>query len=130
ANHIFSSLTGRRAAADFDLFESAFPAIETHNGHMLARANRNAAALADRAGRAEVGGSDAHTMASVGCAWTVVPGARDKQEYLEGLRRGHGKVRGESGGYYKLTREVLAIGASMVRERPATLPLAALGTLV
>jgi predicted metal-dependent phosphoesterase TrpH len=47
-----------------------------------------------RAGRfrakAEVGGSDAHAMASVGCAWTVVPRARTREEYLDGLRRGQG----------------------------------------
>src|ERR1017187_94409 len=47
ANHVFSSLTGRRTLADFELFERDFPAIETRNGHMLAHANENAAALAD-----------------------------------------------------------------------------------
>src|SRR5579863_593688 len=46
ANHVFSSLTGRRHPADFDLFETAFPAVETRNGHMLARANEGASALA------------------------------------------------------------------------------------
>jgi len=130
ANHVFSSLTGRRAMADFELFESVFPAVETHNGHMLPRANRNAAALADFAGRAEVGGSDAHVMASVGCAWTVVPGARNKEEYLQGLRRGLGRVRGETGGYLKLTRDVLHIGGAMLRENPWTLPLAVLAGAV
>lgn len=130
ANHVFSSLTGRRAVEDFALFESVFDAIETRNGHMLALANDNAARLADFACRAEVGGSDAHAMASVGCAYTVVPGARSRQEYLDGLRRGQGKVRGETGGYWKLTRDVLAIGGHMVRENPLTLPLAALGALV
>ena len=130
ANHVFSSLTGRRAAADFELFETAFPALETHNGHMLARANANAARLADWAARAEVGGSDAHAMSSVGCAWTTVPGARNRQEYLAGLRQGLGRVRGETGGVYKLTRDVLAIGREMVREDPRTLPLAVLGLLV
>ena len=85
---------------------------------MLARANDNAAALADLAARAEVGGSDAHAMASVGCAWTVVPRARNRQEYLDGLRRGLGRVRGETGGYWKLTRDVLTIGGQMVRENP------------
>ena len=94
ANHVFSSLTGRRHPVDFELFESVFPALETRNGHMLARANENAATLADFSAKAEVGGSDAHAMASVGCAWTVVPRARSRQEYLEGLRRGLGKVRG------------------------------------
>ncbi len=80
--------------------------------------------------RAEVGGSDAHAMASVGCAWTVVPGARNRQEYLQGLRRGMGRVRGETGGYRKLMRDVFAIGREMVRENPATLPIAALGWMV
>jgi hypothetical protein len=108
----------------------AFPALETHNGHMPVRVNACAARLADLAARAEVGGSDAHAMASVGCAWTAVPGARNRQEYLEGLRRGQGRVRGESGSIYKLTRDVLAIGSEMVREDFRTLPLIALAPLV
>ncbi len=123
ANHIFSSLTGRRALADFELFERDFPALETRNGHMLARANENAAAMADFAAKIEVGGSDAHAMTSVGCAWTVVPRARSRQEYLDGLRRGQGKVRGATGGYWKLTRDVLTIGWQMARHNPFTLPL-------
>ena len=118
ANHIFSSLTGRRALADFTLFETVFPALETRNGHMLARANASAAALADLSGRIEIGGSDAHAIASVGSAWTTVPGARNRQEFLRGLRRGQGRVRGENGSWYKLTRDVLAIGCDMVREDP------------
>ena len=130
ANHVFSSLTGRRALEDFALFATAFPAIETRNGQMLACANSNAALLADWSARAEVGGSDAHAMGSVGSAYTVVPGARDKREYLEGLRRGRGRVRGQAGGVWKLTREVLAIGREMARENPWTLPVAALGVAV
>ena len=126
ANHIFSSLTGRRALADFELFEREFPALETRNGHMLARANENAAHMADFAAKAEVGGSDAHAMASVGCAWTVVPRARSRQEYLDGLRRGQGRVRGATGSYWKLTRDILTIGGQMVRHNPSTLPLAPL----
>ncbi len=126
ANHVFSGLTGRRAAADFDLFESVFPAIETRNGHMLPLANRTAAALAAFASKPEVGGSDAHVMASLGCAYTEVPGARTRQEYLEGLRLGRGKVWGESGSYWKLTRDVYAIACNMVREMPLTLALAPL----
>jgi len=130
ANHVFSRLTGRRDAADFDLFETAFPALETHNGHMLAVANANAARLADRAARAEIGGSDAHAMASVGCAWTTVPGARNRREYLDGLRHGLGRVRGETGSFYKLTRDVLAIGRQMMCEDPRTIPLISLMPIV
>ena len=130
ANHVFSSLTGRRHIQDFLLIESAFPALETHNGHMLARANKNAAALADFTARAEVGGSDAHAMGSVGCAYTIVPRARNKEEYLAGLRHGLGRVRGETGSFWKLTRDVLSIGRSMVRENPRTALVASLGVAV
>jgi predicted metal-dependent phosphoesterase TrpH len=130
ANHVFSSLTGRRALADFTLFEEVFPAIETRNGHMLPHSNACAAALADLAARVEVGGSDAHAMASVGSAWTVVPGARDPQEFLRGLRAGKGRVRGRNGSFFKLTRDVYAIGREMMREKPATGLLALLGWMV
>jgi hypothetical protein len=130
ANHVFSSLTGRRSLENFRLFETAFPALETLNGHMQTGANANAACMADLSARAEVGGSDAHAMASVGCAWTVVPGARNRQEFLQGLRRGMGCVRGENGSYAKLTRDVFSIGRQMVRENPATLPIALLGWMV
>jgi predicted metal-dependent phosphoesterase TrpH len=130
ANHVFSRLTGRRAAADFALFETAFPAVETRNGHMLGCANRHAAALADRAVRVEIGGSDAHAMASVGSAWTLVPGARNRQEYLRGLRAGRGRVRGENGSCYKLTRDVLEIGREMIRAKPITAPIALLAWMV
>jgi hypothetical protein len=127
---VLSSLTGRRELEDFDLFAARFPAYETHNAHMLRSANRGAAAMADYLGKAEIGGSDAHAMASVGCAYTVVRGARTKDEYLEGLRQGHGRVRGETGGVWKLTREVLSIGWQMVRDNPATLPLLPLALAV
>jgi predicted metal-dependent phosphoesterase TrpH len=130
ANHVFSCLTGRRHAGDFELFETAFPALETHNGHMPGTINACAARLADLSARAEVGGSDAHAMASVGCAWTTVPGARNRQEYLAGLRRGLGRVRGDHGSIYKLTRDVISIGRSMVQEDPRTLPLILLAPLV
>jgi len=49
----------------------------------------------------------AHAMRSVGCAYTVVPGAREK-----------------------LTHDVLAIGRNMVRENPWTLPVPSLGVAV
>ena len=130
ANHVFSSLTGIRKIEDFELFEHAFPALETRNGHMLKIANENATLLADFAARAEVGGSDAHAIASVGCAYTVVPYARNKREYLDGLRRGLGRVRGETGGYLKLTRDVWSIGRSMVKSNPWTLPVSLLGVAV
>jgi len=46
-----------------------------------------------------VGGSDAHSLSSAGTAWTEVREARDKAEFLEGLREGRAQAHGESGNY-------------------------------
>jgi len=123
-NHIFSALTGRRAAEDFDWFESCFPAVEVLNGHFPARNNHLAARLASHARRITVGGSDAHSLSSAGTVWTEVREARNKAEFLEGLRQGCARVRGESGNYWKLTLDILAVSAEMFRENPFALLLA------
>jgi predicted metal-dependent phosphoesterase TrpH len=123
-NHIFSALTGRRAADDFDWFEACFPAVEVLNGHLLAPNNHLAARLASHARRIMVGGSDAHALRSAGSVWTEVRGARNKAEFLEGLHEGRARACGEQGNYWKLTRDVLAVAFEMFRETPATLLLA------
>lgn len=123
-NHLFSSLTGRRHLSDFEWFENHFPAFEVRNGAMLQRANRNAAHLGRWLGKSPIGGSDAHTLRNAGCVYTEVPGARDREEFLLGLRRGRGIVSGVSGNYIKLTIEVLQICINMMRERPWTAVLA------
>ena len=125
-NHVFSALTGRRAGDDFDWFEDCFPAVEVLNGHLLARNNHLAARLASHARRSTVGGSDAHALRSAGSVWTEVHGARNKAEFLEGLREGRAHVRGASGSYWKLTLDILAISCEMFRENPFTLLLSPL----
>lgn len=129
-NHIFSSLTGRREPDDFAWLEDYFPAVETLNGLMLPDNNLHAALLAENLGKVPVGGSDAHSLASLATAHTEVPGARDKDEFLAGLRNGHSRVAGESGNYWKCTRDVLLVGAAMMREKPWTVVLAPLLPLV
>lgn len=125
-NHVFSALTGRRAAEDFGSAEALFPAAEVLNGQLPARNNRLAARLAAHARMAAVGGSDAHTLLSAGSAWTEVAGARNKAEFLEGLRRGRGRALGESGSFGKLTLDVLVTALRMFRERPLAALLAPL----
>jgi len=125
-NHVFSALTGRRAADDFDWFEGGFPAVEILNGHLLAHNNHLAARLASHNRRITVGGSDAHALRSAGSVWTEVRGARNKAEFLAGLREGRTRVRGASGSYWNLTLDVLAISGEMFREKPLTLLLAPL----
>jgi predicted metal-dependent phosphoesterase TrpH len=129
-NHVFSSLTGRREAEDFFWFAEHFPAMEALNGQMLPEANRHASETARRLHKVPLGGSDAHTLASAGTAYTVVPGARNKQEFLAGLRAGYGRVAGKSGGCWKLSRDILLLCAQMMRETKWTLLLAPLVVLV
>ncbi len=125
-NHAFSGLTGSRTREDFEEFVTAFPAVETRNGQMLAAANRYAERMARQAGKPEVGGSDAHTLQCLGRTYTEVPEARTAADYLEGLKRGAGQVRGESGDYWKLTRAIAEIGTAMMREHWWTVVLSPL----
>ena len=125
-NHAFSALTGRRSLEDFAWFDGAFPAVEVRNGHTLERCNR----LAERSGRATLGGSDAHTLRSLGTVCTRVPGASNKTEFLHGLRCGRGQVQGGSGSFWHLTRDVLQIGAALMEERPMARLLAPLALAV
>jgi predicted metal-dependent phosphoesterase TrpH len=125
-NHAFSGLTGSRTRADFEEFVEVFPAVETRNGQILPAANRYAEEMALLAGKVVVGGSDAHTLECLGRTYTEVLGARTPLEFLEGLKRGHGSVGGESGDYWKLTRAIADIGCALMREHPWTLVLSPL----
>jgi predicted metal-dependent phosphoesterase TrpH len=129
-NHVFSSLTGPREREDFAWFREYFPAIETRNSLMLEKSNARAATLARQWDKIAIGGSDAHAMPSIATAYTEVPGARDKDEFFAGLRRGMGRVRGESGGFAKLTRDVFLIARGMMREKSWTVALAPLAVLI
>src|SRR6202171_1265087 len=129
-NHLFSHLTGRREFEDFELFEAHFPAIETRNGQILPKNNQHASRLARKWRKAQVAGSDAHVLEFAGTTFTEVPGARDKAEFLAGLRAGWGRPCGDSGAYWKLTRAVLQIGFGMMQEKRWTVLLAPLAALV
>jgi predicted metal-dependent phosphoesterase TrpH len=130
ANHIFSSLTGRRTAQDFECFENRFDAFEVLNGCMLQVTNHSATEFAAKCGKVAIGGSDAHTLSTTGCCWTEVPGARNKAEFFAGLRQGRATVHGNQGSYLKLTRDIVEIGLAMVTSNPLTAPVALLGGFV
>ena len=129
-NHVFSGLTGSRADADFEEFAARFPAVETRNGQMIEAANRHAAAFAAKAGKIAMGGSDAHTMASLGRTYTEVPGARNGREFIAGLKQGRTRAMGESGDYWKLTRAIFEIGTQLIREHRGALLLSPLFAMV
>ena len=115
-NHVFSALTGSRTHADFAVFEDVFPALETINGHIPPSCNREAEALSALWRKIPLGGSDSHTLAELGRAFTEAPRARNKQEFLDALRAGHVRARGASGGFRVLTLAVWTIAANVPRE--------------
>ena len=126
-NHVFSGLTGRREEEDFAWFASYVPAFEVRNGQMWSETNRGAKRLAERLGKAGIAGSDAHTLSGVAQTFTEVPGARTVDEFLTGLRAGHGMVYGENGNYLKLTADIFRFAGSLLKEKPwaaVMLPLA------
>ncbi|MBZ5642400.1 MAG: PHP domain-containing protein [Acidobacteriia bacterium] len=129
-NHIFAAVTGRRNADDFEWFAGYFPGVEARNGQMLPAANKHAEEFAWRRCKVQVAGSDAHALASVGTTYTEVPGARTKDEFFAGLRAGYGRLHGEMGGYWKLTRDILQLCMEMMREERWTLLLAPAVALV
>src|SRR5260370_21981381 len=119
-NHAFSSLTGPRIERDFNFFAGLIPAIETPNGHMLRCANVSAAAFAAQWRKIVVGGSDGHTLDSLGRTYTEISGAKSARDFLDRLRLGHSRVYGNSGSYLRLTRAVGGIGWAMVRDHAWT----------
>jgi predicted metal-dependent phosphoesterase TrpH len=124
-NHPFSVLTGKRCAEDFESFV-LFDGCEVLNAHLSWSHNHRAERLAGRNFQIGIGGSDAHTLASAGSAWTEVPGARNKEEFLAGLKRGRARAAGYPGTYLKLTGDVLRISLAMMAERRWTSMLAPL----
>ena len=115
ANHLFAALTGRRETADFHYALSRLELVEARNGMMSTGVNVRAARAARAARLAAVGGSDAHTLASVARAYTVVPQAQTRDEFLDGLRRGLTLPAGRSGSYARLTADIVRIVAGAYR---------------
>jgi predicted metal-dependent phosphoesterase TrpH len=128
-NHLFSALTGPRELADLRLPLGRLPLIEALNGAMPEEHNERARLVGREAGMTPVGGSDAHSLAHVARAFTTVPGARSKEEFLAGLRTGFAVPSGRSGSYARLTGEVARIFAAgyaeTAREALAGAPSAA-----
>lgn len=117
-NHLYSSLTGTRTSADYEMFAQDFHGIETLNGCMLGRSNRLAAEFAVRHGKPGIGGSDSHTLAGVAKTYTEVRGAATVAEFLAGIQHGQGVAMGENGNYWKLTAAIFSIGGSLIRTTP------------
>lgn len=111
-NHLFSALTGPRDLEDLLLPLGRLGLIEGLNGAMPRGHNEAAVRVGREAAMSRVGGSDAHSLRHVASAFTTVPGARDRREFLDGLRRGLTIPAGRSGSYARMTSEVVRVFAS------------------
>ena len=111
-NHPFSALTGDRLTSDLTLAFAHVGLVEGLNGMLPEATNGWAKRAALERGLALVGGSDSHTLRSVARAYTAVPGARNREEFLAGLRHGFTIPAGTSGGYRRLTADLIQIAAS------------------
>jgi predicted metal-dependent phosphoesterase TrpH len=129
-NHVFSGLTGRREPEDFEWFASYAPALETRNGQMWPRANREAERLAKSYGKIGIAGSDSHTLAGVGLTYTEVSGARTVEEFFSGLRARRGRIHGDHGSLAKIMADVFRVTGAMLCEKPWALSLLPLAVLL
>jgi predicted metal-dependent phosphoesterase TrpH len=137
-NHLFSALAGDRKLSDLHLPLGRLPLIEGLNNAMPMGHNAAALRVGREARMAPIGGSDAHSLAHVARAFTIVPGARTKAEFLQGLRDGLTIPAGRPGSYARLTREVSCVFAAgyadaaraLLRGEGSLRRYAALGLLV
>lgn len=115
-NHPFSPFTGARDPKDFRRAFGGLNLVETQNGMMPRATNEFAHRASRRLGLSGVGGSDAHTLAGIGRAFTTVPRADSREEFLDGLRAGFTVPAGDSGSYARLTSDVVRITGGALRE--------------
>jgi len=118
-NHPFSPMTGERLAGDLDWALARAPLVEALNGMMPASSNENAHRAATERGLSAVGGSDAHSLGSIARAYTTVPRARTRDEFLAGLRTGLTVPAGRSGSYTRLVADIsrIFVGALIENSR-------------
>jgi predicted metal-dependent phosphoesterase TrpH len=102
-NHLLHFYRGQAPLAEYLRLLEEVPALEVRNGAMLPAHNQlieeivSRRAARNQATLAAIGGSDAHTLRRVGRTWTEAPG-RNREEFLESLKRGLGRPGGDHGG--------------------------------
>jgi predicted metal-dependent phosphoesterase TrpH len=116
-NHVASQVNGRLTPAHIATLLPWVDAFEVNNGSRLPSQNRTAAALAEAAGKTCVGGSDSHTGRGIGHTWTVVEGARTREEFLNGLRAGRARAAGAEGNYFTMASDMMRFAARFYEER-------------
>ena len=120
-NHLLHFYRGQAPLRDYLRLLNEVPALEVRNGAMLPAHNRVIEEIASRWNAGEeqsrigmIGGSDAHTLRRVGRTWTEAPG-RNREEFLDSLRRGLGRPGGDHGGASTVAGDTYGVIGSYVR---------------
>lgn len=116
-NHVASQVNGRLTPTHIASLLPWVDAFEVINGSRLGRQNRTALALAQSSRRALVGGSDSHTGRGIGRTWTEVEGARNRAEFLAGLRAGRATAGGRQGSYFTMASDMMRFAGRFYEER-------------
>lgn len=116
-NHVASGINGPITAPHVAALLPWVDALETNNGSRLPAQNLTAQCLAEAAKKTGIAGSDAHTRRGIGCTWTEVPGATNRNEFMAGLRAGHCRVGGRQGSYFTLAADMLLFATGFYHER-------------
>jgi predicted metal-dependent phosphoesterase TrpH len=119
-NHLFHFYRGQTPLEDYLRLLADVPALEARNGAMLPAHNLLIEKIASRwsAGHRSsrmtmIGGSDAHTLRRVGRTWTEAPG-RNREEFLDSLRRGLGKPGGDHGSAFTVAGDAYGVVRSFI----------------
>ncbi len=116
-NHVASGINGPLTAAHVAALLPWVDGLEVRNGSRLATQNRTAWCLAEAAGKAMLGGSDAHTERGIGGTWTEVPGATTAAQFFAGLRTGKGVVGGRHGHQGTMSSDILRFATNLCLEQ-------------
>lgn len=120
-NHPFYGFPrGARAAPLLRHLLERFPVCEGINSCLPPAVNQvfmdGVAAFADGRGVTRlVAGSDAHSLARLGTTWTEAPGATPA-EFLSALRRGEGKVFGNTGRFTGVFGDAMGVYLGYLRD--------------
>jgi predicted metal-dependent phosphoesterase TrpH len=111
-NHLLHFYRGQTSLESYLRLTLEIAALEARNGAMLGEHNDLIERYARHGpGWTIVGGSDAHTLRPVGKTWTDVPGARTRDEFVQGLRDGRAVPGGAHGSALILAREIYVVVA-------------------
>ncbi|MGD9904947.1 MAG: PHP-associated domain-containing protein [Vicinamibacterales bacterium] len=116
-NHVASGINGPLTATHVAALLPWVDGLEVRNGSRLASQNRTAMCLAAAAGKAMLGGSDAHTERGIGHTWTEVPGAASAAQFFAGLRAGRGIVGGRHGHQGTMSSDIVRFAANLCIEQ-------------